>query len=316
VLVVAVNFVPVCTGNVACYAAVGAITGYASTGTLDGAVFGTFAGIAFGGISAGFNNPAFLSTPHFGQIAASGVAGGLLSTAGGGRFGDGFLGGGAGSFAGPYLTTLGPVTGAVAAAVAGGTAAELGGGKFANGAISGAFAYTVAIRRSSDNTREAESDAESERTTVEIRYGKIRGIPAARHAFIVATGPKGQQFGLRAGPSARTEGSGVPVSSGGDGVAGVLETQARNFDERFVDFAADVVATQTVLSTDQPFKEITAALSGFASSVDAARIQYKLLTTNSNAFAHQAVTVLGIVRPSPIVFAPGSNTHLPLPGGR
>jgi hypothetical protein len=47
----------------------------------------------------------------------------------------------------------------------------------------------------------------------------------------------------------------------------------------------------------------------FAIRTDELKIGYHALTTNSNAFAHQAVTVLGIDRPTP--YDPGVLGHEP-----
>lgn len=55
-------------------------------------------------------------------------------------------------------------------------------------------------------------------------------------------------------------------------------------------------------------------LSGFSDAVNGAQIPYNPFTTNSDAFAHQAVTYLGIPRPAPPLwirpFTLGWNTHL------
>ena len=51
-------------------------------------------------------------------------------------------------------------------------------------------------------------------------------------------------------------------------------------------------------------------LTDFGNKIKQARISYNPLTTNSNAFAHQAVTVFGINRPSAAAWAPGSGTVL------
>ncbi len=196
---------------------------------------------------------------------------------------------------------LHPVVGATIAATIGGTASQISGGKFANGAITGAFAYALAesMRQVRANNISA---AGPKQTTVEIRYSRIRGIPFARHAFVVVTGPGGQQFGARGGPF-----------GSGEGLFGSIQAEAGTFDARFSDYDAVVVASETALVTNQPYSEVVTALSEFAAAVNTARIPYNPLTTNSNAFAHQAVTVLGISRPTSPVFAPGSSTELQLP---
>lgn len=124
----------------------GAIAGYLATGDLKGAMFGMVAGTVAYGIGSGFESLAAsqggsLTTSQFiGKAFAHGISH-ALSTAGGGRFGDGFLGGFSSSLLGPTLKSAGPVGGTVIAAVVGGTLSKIGGGKFASGALSGAFVH-------------------------------------------------------------------------------------------------------------------------------------------------------------------------------
>ena len=133
---------------------------------------------------------------------------------------------------------------------------------------------------------------------------------------MLATGPEGQQFGARAGPASRIGGPGSPQSSSGNGVFGTLAAEAGPFNATFTDFGGEVLARQTVFVTDQSFGDVSAGLSQFAADVNAAQITYNPLSTNSNAFAHQAPTVIGGPRAPPIVWAPGSRTVLRLGGGR
>jgi hypothetical protein len=77
---------------------------------------------------------------------ANGVAGGILSEVGGGRFGDGFRAAGLSALAKPFIRQIGrgaesyKSTRIAVRAILGGTISELTGGKFANGAITGALA--------------------------------------------------------------------------------------------------------------------------------------------------------------------------------
>uniref|UniRef100_UPI00215C34EF RHS repeat domain-containing protein n=1 Tax=Alteromonas lipotrueae TaxID=2803814 RepID=UPI00215C34EF len=121
----------------------GAITGFLSggvaTGSLKGAVVGAFTGAMFGQLHS--------MKAGVGKVFAHGVAGGVSSVLGGGKFGHGFLAAG-------FTQGLGNVKGmfvegatqmadrfnnAIKAAMIGGTASAISGGKFANGAITGAF---------------------------------------------------------------------------------------------------------------------------------------------------------------------------------
>jgi len=140
--------------------AFGAASGYTSTGTWQGAMWGAFSAAAFYGVGSYFENVASLNSwagtstvgstgLTAGNLAAKtlmhGVAGGVMSDLQGGKFGHGFasagvtqafspgidqIGGGARSYAGARIA---------AAAVLGGTASKLSGGNFANGAVTAAF---------------------------------------------------------------------------------------------------------------------------------------------------------------------------------
>ncbi|HRQ15373.1 MAG TPA: hypothetical protein PK205_18905, partial [Promineifilum sp.] len=126
----------------------GFISGYMVTaGDPRAAAVGAMGGAMFHGIGNQYGDVGFGSAQHMQKTLAHGMAGGLLSTAGGGRFGDGFLGAAAGQAMAPAIDGIGrgsdgqiandpgqQLARVTAAAAAGGTASALGGGKFANGA--------------------------------------------------------------------------------------------------------------------------------------------------------------------------------------
>ncbi len=125
----------------------GGIGGAIATGTVKGAALGVLQGTLFAeaGNILQDNPSGFIGigkTP--GEFIAHGFVGGIVSLAGGGKFGSGFLAGG--------ISSLGPspngmdepeqaALGAVEHAILGGLGSVLGGGKFANGAVTGAFGY-------------------------------------------------------------------------------------------------------------------------------------------------------------------------------
>ncbi|HUG98198.1 MAG TPA: FG-GAP-like repeat-containing protein, partial [Gammaproteobacteria bacterium] len=120
----------------------GAVGGYLNTGSVNGAMWGAVGGITAYGIGAtfGHNIGYDQSGALFGKSLLHGTSQGLISRAGGGRFGDGALGAFASSMGGPIVGKAGQgARQAMTAAAIGGTAALIGGGKFANGAISGAW---------------------------------------------------------------------------------------------------------------------------------------------------------------------------------
>ena len=112
--------------------ALGALSGYISTGSLKGALVGAF--------TAGFGGAA--NTVQ--GFITNGIVGGLASKAMGGKFGHGFISAGLGALAGGAINGIKTAVGrVVASAIVGGTISKLTGGKFANGAFGAAFARSL-----------------------------------------------------------------------------------------------------------------------------------------------------------------------------
>ncbi|WP_242112666.1 hypothetical protein, partial [Luteimonas aquatica] len=144
--------------------AFGAASGYASTGTWKGALYGAFASGLFFGINSYYQAQGFansfenlyggdiatvgstgLTASQFAsKIVAQGMAGGVTSVLQGGKFGSGFASAGFTEAASLKIDGIkNPVAKGVATAISGGTASRLAGGKFANGAQTAAFMYTL-----------------------------------------------------------------------------------------------------------------------------------------------------------------------------
>ena len=127
---------------------IGFVSGAVSTGTIQGGLVGAFSAGMFYGIGSAFgrmaaaNGGSLTATQTLGKILAHGVAGGVMSTLQGGKFGSGFLSAGFVELSGPAIGSIKNTAGQVmASAIIGGTASVLSGGKFANGAMTGAFSY-------------------------------------------------------------------------------------------------------------------------------------------------------------------------------
>nr|WP_277347482.1 RHS repeat-associated core domain-containing protein [Wenzhouxiangella sp. XN79A] len=130
----------------------GAITGAISAGSVEGALWGAFAGAVFFGIGQQFAGTAgdggVFGTSYTGpELArasvAHGVAGGTIAELQGGKFGHGFLSAGVAKAATPAAMSVSKdvfVQGA-AVAIVGGTTSRISGGKFANGAVTAAMSY-------------------------------------------------------------------------------------------------------------------------------------------------------------------------------
>ena len=118
----------------------GALSGFASTGTLKGALTGAFtAGLMFGAGEIG--QALKLESGGLGKIALHAGAGCLSGMAGGGSCKAGAIGAALGE-AGLNIDTGGSqVLGTIKGAMLGGIGSKLAGGKFSDGATTGAFGY-------------------------------------------------------------------------------------------------------------------------------------------------------------------------------
>jgi hypothetical protein len=139
----------------------GAASGAVAAGSVEGALWGAFAGGVFFGIGQQFAGTAgdggVFGTSYTGpELAkasvAHGIAGGTIAELQGGKFGHGFLSAGISKAATPAAMSVSKDVFAQGAAVAivGGTTSRISGGKFANGAVTAAMGFAFAnVGRSS-----------------------------------------------------------------------------------------------------------------------------------------------------------------------
>ena len=122
------------------YVAVGGVSGGVSSGSWNGALWGAFSAAVMAGAGSQFGG---LSAPK--RFFSMGMAGGVMSSLQGGKFGHGFVSAGTGAvmpgMVGKYIEGIQGQT--VAAALVGGTISAMTGGKFANGAAMAAFSYAA-----------------------------------------------------------------------------------------------------------------------------------------------------------------------------
>nr|WP_277347536.1 RHS repeat-associated core domain-containing protein [Wenzhouxiangella sp. XN79A] len=130
----------------------GAASGAVAAGSVEGALWGAFAGGVFFGIGQQFAGTAgdggVFGTSYTGpELAkasvAHGIAGGTIAELQGGKFGHGFLSAGVAKAATPAAMSVSKdvfVQGA-AVAIVGGTTSRISGGKFANGAVTAAMGF-------------------------------------------------------------------------------------------------------------------------------------------------------------------------------
>lgn len=155
----------------------GFVAGAVQTNSLKGGVYGAFSagmfnkiGTAFQGMSttagaAGTVGQTGLTAGQFtAKVVAHGMAGGVMSSLQGGKFGHGFASAGFSEAASPIVTVRGgTISQGTAVAVIGGTASAMTGGKFANGAVTAAFGYAFGrvIQRSVPVTASGSGASES-----------------------------------------------------------------------------------------------------------------------------------------------------------
>ena len=294
----------------------GAVGGFAgglvgSRGDIKAALIGAASGAAFGAVGAKVGNPKWGEwTQMFKKVTAHGLVGGAVSVAQGGRFGQGVLSAGVSAFFSPKVGELGsPGAGVAASAILGGTAAEVGGGKFSNGAQTAAMQYGLGeIAHIVENRVQAQSG----QTVVEVRYNDLAG--GYKHAYIVVTLPDGQEWFIRGQPSYQTGGvtavSGASVGAS-EGQWGDLVVVGGKYEDGTIDYTTAPAARQVVFTTTGDPGLYINRLTQFGNMVNQAGITYNPISMNSNTFAHQAVTILGVQRPNPAAFAPASNSILP-----
>ena len=149
----------------------GFLGGVITSGSLKGGLTGAFSAGLFYGIGSAFSGVGSgegggLSSLETGEkILAHGIAGGVMSSLEGGKFGNGFAAAGLTEAVSPEIGKIqGPVGQGVAAAIVGGTASVVSGGKFADGAVTAAFSYAFNQRLHGSGQTQGGSDSSVVRT--------------------------------------------------------------------------------------------------------------------------------------------------------
>jgi hypothetical protein len=186
------------------------------------------------------------------------------------------------------------------------------------GYVAGANLYAYANEDPLNNT-----DPSGE-AKVEIRYNPIGlTLDIAAHSYLVVSESDGSNpWFYRAGPApgkigpSASSGSSNSISSGiassGSLGYGNIYAQSGPYVPGTIDYRVSPRASITVIDDNLPASYYTQKLDSFVSAVNAAAIPYAALSTNSNAFAAQAVGSLGVPRPEAPTLAPGSQTVLPV----
>jgi hypothetical protein len=173
--------------------------------------------------------------------------------------------------------------------------------------------------------------AEKKGVTVIMGYNPIPGAQAADHSYVKIVAPDGREFFLRGGPGgdadyAASGGSpgvlaadavGAKSSYRGDAHYGTLTVRTGRDALKLESVKRDD-ATKVLGHMDMTFDDAMRKSIKFSDDVNAAKIKYWPLSTNSNAVSHQAATVLGFSRPtdpiwtsrSGFMFTPGAGVIL------
>ena len=232
---------------------------------------------------------------------------------------------------GPIGGAIGGPIGGFVGAVAGGAAAGLAsaavmGGDLGQGALWGAgtaaalYVVTAVAMKVGEHLSSVSEGGSPDipqagpgESTLEIVHTDTSSVPIFEHDYNLLTGPEGQQFALRGGPTKNwgsSQAASGAVSNSGD--FGTIHVEAKDFNKDFTDFDAKITGRQTVLVTNQPYSKLVAGLKQYALKVNEAQIRYRPWSANSNSVAYQAPTVLGAPRPPARFLSPGSGTVLPV----
>ena len=162
-----------------------------------------------------------------------------------------------------------------------------------------------------------------------LRIGYYKIGETHSHAFIIVLGPNGQSFVIRGGPEGSPDSlsgqlsgltGGSTESNGTVGFGNLLITneiwapgnyeydsyQDRGSGMRIISFTSSKYGG----NPQAFFNNTVRRLINYGMDVNRANIPYRPTSTNSNAFAHQAIQQLGYARPSSATLAPGSSTVL------
>lgn len=166
-------------------ATIGFVSGTIASGSIQGGLWGAFAGAVFFGIGSGFQEMARVNSmpegvfgtgltgPQFaGQVLSHATAGGVISVMQGGKFGHGFASAGISKAGTPATETIrsGLARGVVHTLI-GGTVSAASGGKFANGAVTAALAF--AFNSSAHSARKKSIAERADELLTEAMRGEV-----------------------------------------------------------------------------------------------------------------------------------------------
>jgi hypothetical protein len=258
-------------------------------------------------------DPAVQLGGYVANIAGHAAVGCVSAVASGGQCGPGALSAGVSDAAAPLVGGIAQGNALIGGALSGGIgglASVAGGGKFADGAVTGAFGYLF---------NEFAHSGTSGLASVSLGFVPLGDAfgNTYYHAFVELVGPDGQTYYIRGGPE--SVGS-VAVASSDASNGGPIEgsgygnlTISYGDDARRID-VPNATWYVSFGTTNLSFSDARAALEAFGHAVDAAQIPYNPFSQNSNSFAFQAVTTLGLPRPVSgvigVPWSPGSATYL------
>ncbi len=109
-----------------------------------------------------------------------------------------------------------------------------------------------------------------------------------------------------------SNGSNPMVFRAGPGDTGTIYAQSAPYGPGSIDYISSPRAITVLINDNLPTSYYENQLQNFQAAVNAAAIPYSPISTNSNAYAAQAIEALGVSRPQAPTFAPAYGTVLPL----
>lgn len=173
------------------------------------------------------------------------------------------------------------------------------------------YTYSSGSNGEKDKSDKSPTPSTAGMTQVSLEFNDVAG-GLGKHSYVVVRGPNGKIFVIRGGPS---QAPGV-LASGALSGSGSAPTHA--YGNLVIDegaFAQAIEAQYEVMGRQligyfDGYDNIKNTLSNYGAAVNSAKIPYRPLSTNSNAFAFGAVQKILGFRPTSNFTTPGSQTIL------
>lgn len=144
---------------------------------------------------------------------------------------------------------------------------------------------------------------------IEARFFRLG--PGYYHAYIVTTEPGGSRKLFRAAPATALDGVWDAINTQCGNSSNQLWAISGPYNKDASDWEEGTPPSKVVLDNAASCANYDARFERILMSINQARIPYRPLTTNSNAFVRTTLERAGLIPGSPPVWAPGWDTELP-----